>query len=229
MAMLDNLAVEDQQSTYVQQQPEVLFHQLCMLFGFLIMSLLTESTLYWLNHIWTPIPSNKRALLLGCINSWTNEVKVNDSDGTPPNTLTSNSLTSRTANPPFSAMPFSMTKATTVSSAASGVAAAGKVTLMYDEDKGNAQPSTIIQSQTYCLHSKRIGTSQQLSIWHSNYASTAIAIIAHFLSLKYKPVKGETNDKDTDERKSPWEICDDLLTGLAFLFKDLEVKPENTF
>ncbi|KAL4068687.1 hypothetical protein V8B97DRAFT_2024631 [Scleroderma yunnanense] len=58
--------------------------------------------------------------------------------------------------------------------------------------------------------------SQQLSIWHSNYVSTAIAIIAHFLSLKYKSVKGETNDKDTDERKSPWEICDDLLTGLAF-------------
>ncbi|KAL4068686.1 hypothetical protein V8B97DRAFT_2024630 [Scleroderma yunnanense] len=114
MAMLDNVAVEDQQSTYVQQQPEVLFHQLCMLFGLLIMLLLTESTLYWLNHIWTPIPSNKRALLLGCINSWTNEVKVNDSDGTPPNTLTSNSLTT------------------------SGVAAAGKVTLMYDEDKGNA-------------------------------------------------------------------------------------------
>ena len=35
--------------------------------------------------------------------------------------------------------------------------------------------------------------------------------------------------KDTDERRSPQEICGDLLTGLAFLFKDLEAKPENVF
>ena len=88
--------------------------------------------------------------------------------------------------------------------------------------------------------------SQRLSVWHSNYGSTAIAIIAHFLSLEYKLVKGEIKDaneikdademedanvlgKDMDERKSPQEICDDLLTGLAFLFKDLETKPENAF
>ena len=88
--------------------------------------------------------------------------------------------------------------------------------------------------------------SQRLSIWRSNYGSTAIDIIAHFLSLEYKPVKGEIKDvdemedadkledadvpgKDTDERRSPQEICGDFMTGLAFLFKDLEAKPENVF
>jgi len=94
--------------------------------------------------------------------------------------------------------------------------------------------------------------SQRLSIWRNNFGSTAIAIIAHFLSMEYdKPVKGKIEDADqmedtdqmedadqmgdadqmkvADERRSPQEISDDLLTGLAFLFKDLEPKPENTF
>ena len=73
-----------------------------------------------------------------------------------------------------------------------------------------------------------------------------IAITTHFLSLEYKPVKGEIKDademedtdeledtdvpgKDMDERRSPQEICGDFMTGLAFLFKDLEAKPENAF
>ena len=65
--------------------------------------------------------------------------------------------------------------------------------------------------------------------------------------MEYKPNKGERKDadetlddvdktddadvlgKDMDERRSPQEICGDLLTGLAFLFKDLEAKPENVF
>ena len=125
MATLADVAVEEE-SACVQQELEVLFHQLCMLFGLLIMLLLTKSTLYWLNHIWTPRPPNQRALLLGHINNWTNEVK-DDGDGTPPNMLTSNFLTSGTADPPSSTAPSAMTKATTVSSATSGVAAAGKV------------------------------------------------------------------------------------------------------
>ena len=124
MATLADVAVEE--SAHVQQELKVLFHQLCMLFGLLIMLLLTESTLYWLNHIQTPRPPNQRALLLGRINNWVNEVE-DDSDGTPPNMLTSNFLTSGTANPPSSTTPSAMTKATTVSSATSGVAAAGKV------------------------------------------------------------------------------------------------------
>jgi len=51
MATLADVAVdvEEQESARVQQELKVLFHQLCMLFGFLIMLLLlTESTLYWL-------------------------------------------------------------------------------------------------------------------------------------------------------------------------------------
>ena len=88
--------------------------------------------------------------------------------------------------------------------------------------------------------------SQWLSIWHNNFCSTAIAIVAHFLSMEYdRPVKdkvedmdqmedademGDTNEmKIIDERRSPQKICDDLLTGLAFLFKDLDPKLENTF
>ena len=94
--------------------------------------------------------------------------------------------------------------------------------------------------------------SQWLSIWHNNFGSTAIAIITHFLSVEYdKPVKGKIEDADqmedtdemedademrdademkvTDERRSPQKISDDLLTGLAFLFKDLEPKLENMF
>ncbi|KIM51270.1 hypothetical protein SCLCIDRAFT_143617, partial [Scleroderma citrinum Foug A] len=57
---------------------------------------------------------------------------------------------------------------------------------------------------------------QRLSIWRNNFGSTAIAIVAHFLSV-------------ADERRSPQEICDDLLTGLTFLFRDLDPKPENAF
>jgi len=132
MATLADVAVdvEEQESAHVQQELKVLFHQLCTLFGFLIMLLLlTESTLYWLNRISMPRPPNKRAQLLSHIDKWTNEVDVDvdDSNGTPPNTLTSNSLTSGTADPPSSTAPSSTTNATTVSSAASGVAAAGKV------------------------------------------------------------------------------------------------------
>ena len=121
MATLADVAVEEQESARVQKQLEVLLHQLCVLFGLLIMLLLTESTLYWLNRIWTPRPPNKRALLLGRINNWSNEVEVGNGDGTPPNTLASNSQTSGTPDPPSSTAPSSMTKATTVSSAASGV------------------------------------------------------------------------------------------------------------
>lgn len=41
---------------------------------------------------------------------------------------------------------------------------------------------------------------------------------------------GDANEmKVADERRSPQEICDDLLTGLAFLFRDLDPKPENAF
>ncbi|KIM60853.1 hypothetical protein SCLCIDRAFT_26361 [Scleroderma citrinum Foug A] len=318
MATLADVAVEEE-SARVQQELEVLFHQLCMLFGLLIMLLLTESTLYWLNRIWTPRAPNQRALLLGHINNWMNEVE-DDGDGTPPNMLTSNSLTSGTADPPSSTVPSAMTKATTVSSATSGVAAAGKVTqhaahpINQEESNNdfNKPISEFIQTgskhkHSSCDDSQYVATSevdeadneesdtgyndtdicltqtakrprvtamdlmnklktiittvvprfkdltdihpgtpafilasQQLSVWRSNYGSTVIAIIAHFLSLEYKPVKGEIKDmdemedvdvpgKDMDERRSPQEICGDFMTGLAFLFKDLEAKPENVF
>lgn len=135
MATLADVAVEEQESTRVQQGLEALFHLLCVLFGLLIMLLLTESTLYWLNRIWTPRPPNKKARLLGRINNWTNKVgdesgdDGDDGDGIPPNTLASNSLTGETADPPSSTAPSSMTKATTVSSAASGVKHKGNVQL----------------------------------------------------------------------------------------------------
>jgi len=165
MATLADVAVEEQESACVQQELEVLFHQLCVLFGLLIMLLLTESTLYWLNRIWTPRPPNKRALLLGRINNWWDEVKVNDGEGTPPNTLASNSLTSGTADPPSSTAPSLMTKATTVSSAASGVAAAGKVALIHDEDKGNAQPSAALPIRKVAgKHPSKVGLYSLISL-----------------------------------------------------------------
>ena len=55
------------------------------------------------------------------------DVDVDDGNGTPPNMLASNSLTSGMADPSSSTVPSSTTNATTVSSAASGVAAASKV------------------------------------------------------------------------------------------------------
>lgn len=120
MATLADVAVEEQESARVQEELKVLLHQLCVLFGLSIMLLLlTESTLYWLNRISTPRPPNKRARLLSHINNWSNEVEVDDGDGTPPNTLASNSLTSETTYPPSSAAPSSTTIATTVSSAKS--------------------------------------------------------------------------------------------------------------
>ena len=121
MAMLaDVVAVEEQELAHVQEELKMLLHQLCVLFGLLIMLLLlTKSTLYWLNHILTPRPPNKRAWLLSHINNWLNEVEVGDGDGTPPNMLTSNSLTSEMTYPPFSAVPSLTTIATTVSLAIS--------------------------------------------------------------------------------------------------------------
>ena len=59
----------------------------------------------------------------------------------------------------------------------------------------------------------------QLSVWRSNFGSTTIALVAHFLA------------SDSDNAKSLaaiQEICLKLLDGFAFLYQDLNTtKTEN--
>ncbi|KAI6112329.1 hypothetical protein EV401DRAFT_2074806 [Pisolithus croceorrhizus] len=58
-----------------------------------------------------------------------------------------------------------------------------------------------------------------LSVWRSNFGSTALAIMAHFLA------------SSTDDTQPPVrETCNELLDGFAFLFQDLDPsKPENAY
>ncbi|KAI6112128.1 hypothetical protein EDD16DRAFT_1521590 [Pisolithus croceorrhizus] len=67
---------------------------------------------------------------------------------------------------------------------------------------GSAEPLTHLTEQA----------TQQLSIWHSNFGSTALTIMAHFLA----------SSDDTRHPGTVWEMCKDLLDGLAFLFQDLD-------
>ncbi|KAI6008001.1 hypothetical protein EDC04DRAFT_2907399 [Pisolithus marmoratus] len=60
----------------------------------------------------------------------------------------------------------------------------------------------------------------QLSVWHSNFSSTALATMAHFLA----------SDADHEEPSDIQEMCNKLLDGLAFLYQDLDAsKPEYAY
>ncbi|KAI6118057.1 hypothetical protein F5141DRAFT_1000163 [Pisolithus sp. B1] len=62
--------------------------------------------------------------------------------------------------------------------------------------------------------------TRQLSVWHSNFGSTALTIMAHFLA------------SGTDDAQPPnvQETCNELLAGLTFLFHDLDTsKSENAY
>ncbi|KAI6128668.1 hypothetical protein EDD16DRAFT_1516144 [Pisolithus croceorrhizus] len=60
----------------------------------------------------------------------------------------------------------------------------------------------------------------QLSVWHSNFSSTALAIMAHFLA----------SGTDHVQLSDIHEMCNELLDGLAFLYQDLDPsKPENAY
>ncbi|KAI6029787.1 hypothetical protein BKA83DRAFT_4018049, partial [Pisolithus microcarpus] len=61
--------------------------------------------------------------------------------------------------------------------------------------------------------------TRRLSVWRSNFGSTALAIMAHFLA------------SSTDDTQPPVrETCNELLDGFAFLFQDLDPsKPENAY
>ncbi|KAI6094616.1 hypothetical protein F5141DRAFT_1223551 [Pisolithus sp. B1] len=99
-------------------------HQQSVQFSSLTMLVLTESTLYWLNLTWNLSTPNKRALLLGCINNWANEVRPGTGNGTSQNSTASKSQTGRKSYPPSSTVPSLTTEATSVSSAASNRALA---------------------------------------------------------------------------------------------------------
>ncbi|KAI5991907.1 hypothetical protein EDD15DRAFT_2168817 [Pisolithus albus] len=62
--------------------------------------------------------------------------------------------------------------------------------------------------------------TRRLSVWRSNFGSTALAIMAHFLA------SGTDHTQLSDVR----ETCNELLDGLAFLYQDLDPsKPENAY
>ncbi|KAI6100816.1 hypothetical protein EDD16DRAFT_1448330, partial [Pisolithus croceorrhizus] len=64
-----------------------------------------------------------------------------------------------------------------------------------------------------------IQATRRLSVWRSNFGSTALAVMAHFLA---------SGSDDTPDAVR--ETCKELLDGLAFLFQDLDpTKPENAY
>ncbi|KAI6021336.1 hypothetical protein BKA83DRAFT_116377 [Pisolithus microcarpus] len=104
----------------------------------LMMLLLTESTLYWLNLIWNLNAPNRRAFLLGHVNNWANK-----------NSAASDSQTGGKSHLLSSTVPSLMTKVMSVSSATSDAAPAYRRTPMPvlngsldDENKNSMQDST---------------------------------------------------------------------------------------
>ncbi|KAI6153198.1 hypothetical protein BKA82DRAFT_34262 [Pisolithus tinctorius] len=83
------------------------------------MLLLTESTLHWLNLLWNISAPNRKALLLGRINKWANDVGPSSSNNSPQNSVPSDSHSNLTPHLPSSTVPSLTTNATSVSSAAS--------------------------------------------------------------------------------------------------------------
>ncbi|KIO06311.1 hypothetical protein M404DRAFT_138938, partial [Pisolithus tinctorius Marx 270] len=68
--------------------------------------------------------------------------------------------------------------------------------------------------------------THRLTVWHSNFSSTTIAIIAHFLAV------GPSNDIDAESMDLPAirETCNDLLERFLFLYQDLDHQnPVNAF
>ncbi|KAI6126553.1 hypothetical protein F5141DRAFT_965395, partial [Pisolithus sp. B1] len=62
--------------------------------------------------------------------------------------------------------------------------------------------------------------TRRLSVWRSNFGSTTLTIMAHFLA------SGTDNAQPPDVQ----ETCNELLAGLAFLFHDLDTsKSENAY
>ncbi|KAI6146852.1 hypothetical protein BKA82DRAFT_32086 [Pisolithus tinctorius] len=91
--------------------------QYVVLFPCMMLLLLTELTLFWLNLTWNISTPNNRTLLAGCIKSWASSIAP-VGNGTPCNSVTSGSQvqTDGTPNLPPSTVPSLTTKATSVSS-----------------------------------------------------------------------------------------------------------------
>ncbi|KAI6017638.1 hypothetical protein PISMIDRAFT_18306 [Pisolithus microcarpus 441] len=96
------------------------------------------------------ITPNKRALLLGRINNWANEVRPSIGSSTPQNSAASDSQTGGKSHPPSSTIPSLTTKATSVSSAASAIAPAYRETAApaviaspQSEDEGDVQDPAV--------------------------------------------------------------------------------------
>ncbi|KAI5989264.1 hypothetical protein EDD15DRAFT_2171448, partial [Pisolithus albus] len=65
-----------------------------------------------------------------------------------------------------------------------------------------------------------VQATRRLSVWRSNFGSTALAIMAHFLA----------SATDNTQPSGVRETCNELLDGLAFLYQDLDPsKPENAY
>ncbi|KAI6118442.1 hypothetical protein F5141DRAFT_1212365 [Pisolithus sp. B1] len=110
------------------------------------MLVLTESTLYWLNLTWNLSMLNKKALLLGHVNNWVNEVRPSISAGTSQNSAASDSQTGRKSYLPSSTVPSLTTNMTSVTSEASSAVPAYRETPVpaltgfpHPEDEDDAQ------------------------------------------------------------------------------------------
>ncbi|KAI6094744.1 hypothetical protein F5141DRAFT_1069121 [Pisolithus sp. B1] len=121
-------------------------HQRSIHVSSLTMLVLTELTLYWLNLTWNLSTLNKKALLLGHVNNWANEVRPSIGAGTSQNSAASDSQTGRKSYLPSSTVPSLTTNMTSVTSEASSTVPAYRETPVpaltvfpHPEDEDNTQ------------------------------------------------------------------------------------------
>ncbi|KAI6118058.1 hypothetical protein F5141DRAFT_1211888 [Pisolithus sp. B1] len=124
-------------------------HQRSVHVSSLTMLVLTELTLYWLNLTWNLSMPNKKALLLGHVNNWANEVRPSIGAGTSQNSTASNSQTGGKSYLLSSTVPSLTTNATSVTSEASSAVPAYRETLVpaltgfpHPEDEDDTQAIT---------------------------------------------------------------------------------------
>lgn len=65
--------------------------------------------------------------------------------------------------------------------------------------------------------------TRRLGVWRSNFGSTGIALIAHFLASGPNGMQPDPNETQPDDIVR--DTCNELLNGLTFLYEDL--RPRN--
>ncbi|KIM64052.1 hypothetical protein SCLCIDRAFT_23899 [Scleroderma citrinum Foug A] len=121
------------------------------------------STLRWLNLIWNISTKNKRALLLGHVKNWADDVQPGSGNGAPHSSAASQ--TNSTCHPLPSAVPSPTTKATGLNSVTSDKAPARhnksrstvlSSLLVHTVNENNGEERTTLPVQVACRHTAKL-------------------------------------------------------------------------